>query len=258
MRPVSQTEIDCAPDAQATRGQVAASKVFRDWLTRTRVGGIRVDSVTVLRVHRYGDDPQIRMIDLKATAYYGDETVALPGICFLRGDAVDVFTLLQTPDGEKHVVLVEQPRVAGAQGRVLSNPSGMVEDEKVTFAGLRELEEEIGDDTLVWRCPINPDHNEPHDMLADLLGTDLPALVSPGASDERVTHLAALAEVTPDVIERLQRRFRSDEGEDITVVIVRLAELLRWLTPATGSVDEKTLTAALLYAQCTGGNVYEV
>lgn len=258
MRLVSVTDITCAVGAGATPGQVAASKVFRDWLTRTRVGGIRVESVHVLAAHRYLDSPDIRMIHLKATAYRGNEADVLPGVSFLRGDAVDIFTLLQTPDGQRYVVLVDQPRVPGAQACVRSNPSGMVEGETVKFAGLREVREEIGDDTLTWRCPFDANCGTVHDMLADTLSTDLPNLVSPGGSDERVSHLVTMAEVTQGAIDRLQRRHRSVEGEDITVVVFPLRELLQHLVPPGGAADEKTLVGALLYQMCLGEQVYDI
>jgi len=257
MGAVSAIDITCAADAGATRGQVAASKVFRDWLTRCRVGGIRVESVHVLAVHRYPDSPEIRMIHLTAVAYRGDEANALPGICFLRGDTVDIFTLLQTPDGQRYVVLVDQPRVPGAQARVWSNPSGTVEDETIAFAGLREVREELGDDTLVWHCPFDPEHGVAHDMLEDIFGANTRALVSPGGSDERVSHLVTMAEVTHEAMGRLQRRHRSAEGEDITVLVVPIKELLKRMVPPGGQVDEKTLTAALLYLLCLGEQIYQ-
>lgn len=262
MKSVTATDVTCGPDTGTTPEEVAASRLFREWLTRANVGGIRVESVHVLAAHRFSGSPEIKMIHLTAVAFRGDETDVLPGICLLRGDAVDIFTLLQTPNGQKYVVLVEQPRVPGAQARVRSNPSGMVEDETIAFAGLRELGEEIGNTTLKWRCPFDADgtgHGEPvHDMLADALHTALPALVSPGANDERVSHLVTLAEATEDELAELQRRFRSTEDEDITVLVVPLAELLQHLVPPGGSVDEKALTAALLYQQCVGSPIYEI
>lgn len=70
----------------------------------------------------------------------------LPGICFLRGNAVCIFVALFCEDGSTYSLLVQQPRVPIGQVSCLELPAGMVDDdnESVTGIAVKEMEEECG------------------------------------------------------------------------------------------------------------------
>jgi hypothetical protein len=70
----------------------------------------------------------------------------LPGICFLRGNAVSIFVALYCEDGSVHSLLVDQPRIPIGRVSCLEVPAGMLDDESETVAGIavKEMEEECG------------------------------------------------------------------------------------------------------------------
>jgi len=257
-------EIVCDPTSGTAPEEVATSWLLLRWLNRLRGASIRVERVRIYAAHKFGASPELKMIHLYADAYDAEGN-KLPGIATLRGDTVDVLAVLRTANPRKsvlaslwrtvwnflkerdaeYVVLVSQPRVAGAQ-RVVSNPSGMIDpDEGVDSAALRELSEETGENTIRWTAPVN--------MGAYVTGDGL-VLVSPGGSDERVQLVLTSAVVSPEVLAQLCGKFGglSHEGENTTVIVVPLSDALKRLSANGTHADLRTLTSLLLYLRMTG------
>ncbi len=186
--------IDIARGVRASQAEVRGSILFSTWYDRCVGQGFRVASVKVSAVHRWGQPEEIKMLQIDAEVYDIDG-YKLDGVALLRGDTVDILSLLQVGT-ETYAVFVGQPRAAGAQAMVCSNPSGMIDgSERSHSAALRELAEETGQ-ILNWSKPVN---------LAELVaGSSAPLLVSPGASDERVYFYMTTALVTDEQLAGMQ------------------------------------------------------
>lgn len=240
--------VTCAPNVPATPDEVRASPVFQQWLDRMNTDGRGIDlrSVEILAVHAWGNPREIKMIHLLADAYEG--VIKLPGVSNLRGATVDVLTLLD--DGEDlYVVFVEQARVPGAQSRVVSNPSGMVDaGETMHLAGLRELYEELPEGTTIeWGEPIDLGHHA--------TGSSDPLLGSPGGSDEVVQFLVVRANVTTTQVHALRDKFGGNvtEGERTRILVRPYREARAALVPeGGGKVCIKTLLSLLLHKEYAG------
>jgi 8-oxo-dGTP pyrophosphatase MutT (NUDIX family) len=211
-------ELILIPGVEHTVEAVKASNVFSQWFKRLPKEMIP-SVLEITTVH--GWDDEIKMIVGIADGY----------LVFLRGDTVDISAIL-TCEGKKYALFVVQPRIAGAQSRVVSNPSGMVDtNEQVVIAALRELNEEVElglSFTISWSAPI---------LLKE------PSLVSPGGTDERVFFYGVTAELTFSQLQGLQGHVAGlqEEDERTELLIVPLEEALDHTN------DVKAQTGTLLH-----------
>lgn len=99
---------------------------------------INVQSVDIFENHK--------VVFVKIAVYARDRQTGrlLPGIVFLRGDAVTIFTLVVCKEtGEIFVVLVRQPRIAMGCHAFLEAPAGMLDkDDGLTGRAIAEMAEE--------------------------------------------------------------------------------------------------------------------
>ncbi|GKZ00369.1 hypothetical protein MPSEU_000989900 [Mayamaea pseudoterrestris] len=153
---------------------------------------------------------------------------ALPGVCFLRGDAVAILVALVCQDGEDshcsqvHCLLVEQPRIAIGQVACLELPAGMMDNDDMHLAGtaVQELAEE---------CNIYVNKSD-HDQLIDLTQLSGHAdgiALSPGGSDEHVRLLYLEKTVSSKQLEKLKGKLTGlrEHGEFITLRVVPMDEV---------------------------------
>jgi ADP-sugar diphosphatase len=101
---------------------------------------IRIDKVLVTSVDYFGK--RVGFMKIEADAYFNG--LKIPGICFLRGGAVSILTLLEC-EGKTYVILTCQPRVPVGSSNLLELPAGMLDDSGA-FAGVaaKEMAEETG------------------------------------------------------------------------------------------------------------------
>lgn len=234
-------DIQCVPTADATPEQVANSHVFLQWFNRLTDEGFRVQSVRIHATHWWGQPREIKMIHLEVSLtdsegrHHNDLTT-------LRGQTVDVLAIVTTPGSRnEYLVLVVQPRPAGAQAAVASNPSGMREGKEAVYsATLRELDEELGE-KIPWCRPI--------ELVPPFVDTTDPLLVSPGGSDELVWMLKVRAEIGEEQLARLRFKFAgaADESEHTQVLVVPFEDVPRRLASIGRHADAKTLLSYLLY-----------
>jgi ADP-sugar diphosphatase len=137
----------------------------------------------------------------------------LPGICFLRGNAVTILVALFCEDGSTYSLLVDQPRIPIGQVSCLELPAGMIDDEKETIAGIaiKELEEE---------CGI---HIQPRDLTDLTELAEFPGIPpSPGGCDEFCRFMYLEKKVTVKELEHMRGRLAGlrEHGEYITLRVV--------------------------------------
>lgn len=145
------------------------------------------------------------------------------------------------------MILTLQPRIPAGSLRMAELPAGMLDDSG-TFAGgaAKEIEEETGlrvpEGQLVDMTELAlPDSNTQHAAGERLQRATYP---SPGGSDEFVPLFLFQKRVPRSQLEGWQGRLTGlrDEGEKITLKLVRLEELWR-----EGARDAKALAAWALY-----------
>lgn len=223
-------DITLAPGVHnVTAEEVRRSALFTQWVNRLDAEGMRLDGVYICDVLQWGKPVvEPKMMYLLADVCAADGRKLRRTAVHLRGDTVDVLAILRC-EGEEYVVFVAQPRVPGAKNHNVSNPSGMVDaGEDAAFAGLRELDEELGY-KIGWDKPFRL--------------VDRPLLSSAGGTDERAHMFCVCADVTREQIALLHNRFGgvAEEGEKTQVLVVPFAE-------AMGMTDgTKTMLSLLLY-----------
>jgi ADP-sugar diphosphatase len=161
----------------------------------------------------------------------------IPGICFLRGNAVSIFVALfcdETSEDDKETIvkeysiLVEQPRVPIGVASVLELPAGMIDDDNESVAGIavKEMQEECG----IFIQPSDlVDLTEL--ALKDIVqngGLPIAALPpSAGGCDEFVRYMYLEKKVTMQQLSDMKGRLSGlrDHGEYITLSVVPLKDV---------------------------------
>jgi ADP-sugar diphosphatase len=157
----------------------------------------------------------------------------LPGICFLRGDAVSIFVSLFCEEESKsdstkmvtneYCLLVEQPRVPIGAASILELPAGMIDDELESVAGIavKEMEEECG---IIVRPSDLIDLTEMALSQGVTMGNlPIPALApSAGACDEFLRYMYLEKIVSTDELNDMKGKLAGlrSHGEYITLSVV--------------------------------------
>lgn len=150
----------------------------------------------------------------------------VPGIVFLRGDAVAVLTICEV-ERKEYVLLTWQPRVPGGDC-YLEIPAGMMDkDSNFASVALKELEEETS---------IKVNHK-------DLI--QLGSKISPsiGGCDEEIQLYFVRIKLTKEQMDKIQAKVhgKAEEGESIQVQFIPLDEFENRLCIDIG--DVKALSA---------------
>lgn len=175
-------------DGTVAADELAAFAPVRDWLEAVHswpdglAERANVREVRALSVFKPGNRIVFLHAHVRAEMQHRGRLVALPGIVTFRGPSVAALIWCRR-DGEVHVLLVRQPRVA-VGGYVWEAPAGMLDD-KASLSGA--MFDEIREETGLVVPPAS---------LREI-GT---CLASPGLIDERWTlyaaHVPALSEAT--------------------------------------------------------------
>jgi ADP-sugar diphosphatase len=195
---------------------------------------LRVEQILIESVHLFGS--RIGFVMLKATIYDQSGNL-LPGIAFLRGGSVCILPVIYV-GWKRYTVLVHQARTPVGSADVAEIPAGGV-DGSTNFRAKaqKELEEEVG-----------LKGGELIDLYKLVYGDEFAGfLVSPGGSDEFLRIFIYKVKMTRKEIALISATKTGlvEEGESITLEVVRLDELWRF-TP-----DQKTATAVMLYLMAT-------
>uniref|UniRef100_A0A7S3P4I3 Nudix hydrolase domain-containing protein n=1 Tax=Amphora coffeiformis TaxID=265554 RepID=A0A7S3P4I3_9STRA len=229
------------------------SQPFQTWYQRCEQSGsssdkhLEIHSVEIQSVDMFGAR-KVGFIKIKSDCTLTDtsgETVRLPGICFLRGNAVTILVALFCQD-EQYALLVEQPRVPIGQVSCLELPAGMMDDDtqSVTGIAVQEIREECGIEIeasslvdlsdLALQAPVRQGH---------LPMAAIPH--SPGGCDEFCRYLYTEKRVTNAELEAMRGRLQGlrDHGEHIVLRVVTMDEV--WSL----SGDAKAMIALFLSQQ---------
>lgn len=207
-------------------------------------------NITVQSVDWFGSGEKKRLGFLKFQAQIAnDNGEHLPGAVFMRGGAVAMLLVLQPDDvpeddeGEKHVLLTVQPRIAAGSLAFSEIPAGMLDDEgSFTGGAAKEIEEETGlvvkDEELIDMTALALQGEENAEQLQK--GT----YPSAGGSDEFIPIFFYQKRISRKELEEFRGKLTGlrSEGENITLKVVKLQDLWR-----EGARDAKTLNAWALY-----------
>ena len=202
---------------------LVASRKFNVWFGKASAN-FDLTSITVLAVSMFG--PNVGFAYMSTDAALDGEVV--PGLVFLRGDAVSVLPLITCEDtGQVFVALTCQARVPVGQDRFLEIPAGCM-DENACFKSqaTKELAEELHMSLTVQDLKF--------------LGT---YHASPGGCDEAITLFSTCSTMSHDEMNELQQRITGNivEGERITVRLFPLKDIHKHCT------DMKLITALYLH-----------
>ncbi|KAK5127837.1 hypothetical protein LTR85_004954 [Meristemomyces frigidus] len=195
-----------------------------------------------------GEKKRLGFIKLQAEIT-NNEGAYLPGAVFMRGGSIAMLLILQPDDvpadqeKDKHVLLAVQPRIAAGSLGFVEIPAGMLDDSG-TFAGgaAKEIEEETGlkvnADELLDMTALAMDGEQTGESLQKGIYS------TPGGCDEFIPIFLYRKRIPRADLQEFRGKLTGlrDEGEKITLKVVKLEELWR-----EGARDAKTLAAWALY-----------
>lgn len=177
------------------------STVFRKWKNKV-VDNFDVSEIIIHNVFMFGSRVGFIIVEAKATL----NGKFVPGIAMLRGDSVSIMPVLKC-NGKEYTTLVVEPRIPVGNPKLPALPAGMVDNDTVQCAAIKELGEEIGTD-------IDIDESK----LIDLGKYPLSA----GGCDENIQLYAFEYNITQDQLDSLDNRQNGvgTENEQITVKVI--------------------------------------
>lgn len=185
---------------------ISKSIIFSRWVYNLSKNFI-VNKITIHKVFYFGK--RVGFILAEADAYYNNKRV--PGITLLRGDSVSIMPVLRC-NGETYSVTVTEPRIPIAKINQTGFPCGMIDDDEVNVAALKELSEEVG-----------TEFNIKKDDLIHLGKFPL----SSGGCDEYMILKAFEMDVSEDILKKLHNRINisEKESEQIHVKVIKLSDI---------------------------------
>lgn len=200
---------------------------FNNWLYQcledksVSITSIRIDSVTMFGPKLIGF--------IYLTANMTRNGKPLPGVVFIRGDAVACLVIVKTPSisgfsANYHMVLVDEFKAP--TGKVITQtPAGMLNNGTIKGAMMAEIEEETGivvSSEVVIPLSECEKNALPIGKLIDLESSFYP---SQGGCDEKIHCYAYIVEMSSKKLNELHGRQtgRADENENITVRVVSLS-----------------------------------
>lgn len=197
-------------------------KPFQNWAANLSAD-LRVVSLSIQSIDYFG--PRIGFLKLNADVVSTIHNTKVPGIVFMRGDAVAVLVILRC-EGQRYILLTEQARVPVGDAAFQEIPAGMMDDEgDITGVAMKEMVEETG----IKLC------RQELQELGDYA-------FSPGGCDEKIHLFFVERDISAKDLDALKGHLGGDgPHERIRLRIVSFSELLGHTT------DAKTVLAFLLY-----------
>lgn len=199
------------------------SNIFVRWVNNLKKN-FDLKSIIIHNVFMFGK--RVGFIVAEADVYFNDKKV--PGIAFLRGDAVSIMPVLEC-ENKLYTVVVTEPRVPIANPEQTGFPCGMIDDDAVHVAALKELSEEVGSEFDI----------SPSDLL-DLGKFSL----SSGGCDEYMNLKVFVKNVDKSLLDKLHNRINisEKENEQIKVSVIELSEVEN-----ITNIDARSMLSKLLW-----------
>lgn len=214
--------------------------VFNEWFLNLDHTKLELRSVLFHKIFTVGS--RVLFILFETEAYDRATNQKVPGIVFMRGGAIGVFTIIEnSKTQEKMVCYIKQTRIPIGCYEFIECPAGMTFDQAGGIVGtaIAELEQELG----VSLKSEDLEH----------LGKVYP---SPGGCDECIDLFFTKQVLTPEKITELLEKIHGvdHEGEKIKAFLVSIPEFLAMV--CSGEItDGKFLSALLLKVLRSKGGV---
>lgn len=180
---------------------------FKQFISNIDIKNIEITSIRVLNIFMFGKNLGFALLHLIATQRRNN--AKLPGVVFLRGDAVCTFFVVQdSKSKKKYLVVTDQIRVPIGKN-MLELTAGMLDERTNSInVACEELKEEIGENVtsndLTPLCSFYP---------------------SAGGCDEKL-HVNYIEKiVSTEIIEKLRDSERGTTINDKMRIITRVVEL---------------------------------
>ena len=130
----------CGAKAQA----VVASPVFQSWLKKFDHERLELRRVNIQSADIFGE--RVVFVKMKCDVVNRETKKPVPGIVFLRGDAVTILLFVVCKEtGDVYVVTTKQVRVPLGNADFIELPAGMMDkDDNLVSRAVAEIEEETG------------------------------------------------------------------------------------------------------------------
>ena len=216
---------------------LAAPKV-KAYFAKINPKHILVSKVTIFHHFMFGPHLGFVFMNLSCTDKLTGKP--LPGVVFLRGDAVACLTLVQNIEtGEISMILLKQSRVP-AGFKILEINAGMV-DEKLGQERLvmtKEAQEETG--IVIESTGVKTDDPRNQFKFLEKLGK---AGMSKGGCDEDITFFWYMVQMTSEEIKAMNgKHIVNEEGETAEIIELEMKKFT--LANALSTGDAKAMCAA--------------
>ncbi|KAG9395600.1 Nudix hydrolase domain [Carpediemonas membranifera] len=205
---------------------------FKVWYERIEADpNLVVKEIIFNSVSYFGAKKRIGFVKLTTKTYHKDTNHTVPGIVFLRGDAVCILVVLHCA-GKKYALLTSQPRVPVGESEFLEIPAGMTDGScNVKGKAIDEMEEETG---FKITC------ESIFDMGAEVFpdGMFYPSV---GACDEGLAVYLHEREISPEAMAELEGKLTGESIHEHIKLVVRPLEDIITLP------DSKSVVAYALY-----------
>lgn len=216
---------------------LAAPKVA-DYFAKINPEHIVVSKVIIFHHFMFG--PHVGFVFMNLICTDKATGKPLPGVVFLRGDAVACLTLVQNIEtGELSMVLLEQSRVP-AGCKIFEINAGMVDDKlgQERLVMTKEAQEETG--IVIESTGVKTDDPRNQFKFLEKLGK---AGMSKGGCDESITFFWYMVQMTSEEIRKMNGKHIVNEEEGETAEIIKLVMKKFTLENVLNSGDAKAICA---------------
>ena len=196
-------------------GKILAEPKVKNYFEKFEWDTIKINSVEFKTHIMFG--PNLGFLFMNMDCEHRETGKKLPGVVFLRGDAVASLILIRNQDtNELFHVMVEQCRVPMGK-KIREICAGMVDSELTRISGamVKEIKEETGIEVATTGVQTgNPDTQFNY---LEKLGSFIP---SGGGCDEQITLFWYQVKMSTDEISRLHGAETGAEGENEFIKVV--------------------------------------
>jgi ADP-sugar diphosphatase len=201
-------------DVKISFPQILAAPKFQNWLQQLDTSILDIDHIRIDHVKWFcnpanPDPAKLGFLYLEVIAKEKQTNKTLPGIVFLRGNAVAVLIYVNV-GSEEYIIFTEQTRVPIGR-KILEIPAGMMDDSS-NFAGvaMKEISEETG-------------LKAPHVNDLKFLGKIIP---SAGGCDEEISLFFWKTSVSMEKKDEILSKIHGNSAENESIKILFIQKMV--------------------------------